>query len=158
MPSVDFVGYDEPAGQETNPPVESTTETISIGVAGENRTNFEPHSYTIWNTDSTSHAVNLTVGNRSGIVRTTTVSIGPNASVELTLHRPDDYAITVVVFNESAPVSRVEINDDTNNFDCNAKGVQLAILEDGRMTASTFSTMVACPDDIGQLQPNTTSS
>lgn len=158
MPEIQFVGYEEPTGYEWNAPANSTTERITIGAAGENQTGFEPHSYTIWNSDNTSHTVNITVVNRSGIVQTATVSIAPNATVELALRRPDDFAITIVVFNGSAPVSRVEINDDSNNFDCNAKGGQLAILTDGRMTATTFSTMVACPDEIDPIQPEKNSS
>ena len=70
-----------------------------------------------------------------------------NGTITITLSEPARYTTTIIVSEEGNSTSELRISEDPNDFDCNAKGVQVAILSDGKMDATVSSTLALCPGD-----------
>jgi hypothetical protein len=81
------------------------------------------------------------------VIRNESYRVPKNGTVTITLAEPAQYTTTITVSEEGNITSELRITEDQNDFDCNAKGVQVAILPDGKTDATISSTLVMCPGD-----------
>jgi hypothetical protein len=138
------------------PPQNATVEKIVIGEQStddetQNSTTDEPqphpHTYTIWNNDSTNHRVQINISKQENVIRNESYHVPSNGTITIKLSEPARYTTTIIVSEGGNITSELRISEDPNDFDCNAKGVQVAILPDGKTDATVFSTLALCPGD-----------
>jgi hypothetical protein len=138
------------------PPQNATVEKIVIGEQSSddetrNSTTDEPqphpHTYTIWNNDSTDHRVHIDISKQETVMRNESYHVPSHGTITITLSEPARYTTTITVFEGGNITSELRISEDPNDFDCNAKWVQVAILPDGKTDATVSSTLVMCPSD-----------
>ena len=158
LPTVEHIGPYVPTEFDYSwtPPRHATVEEIVIGERAtddetRNSTTDEPqphpHTYTIWNNDSTDHRVQINISRQANVIRNESYRVPKNGTVTITLAEPARYTTPIVVSEAGNITSELRITEDQNDFDCNAKGVQVAILRDGKTDATVSSTLVMCPGD-----------
>jgi len=158
QPTVEHIGPYLPTERDYSwaPPRHATVEEIVIGERStddetQNSTTHEPqsypHTYTIWNNDNTNHRVQININRQANVIRNESYRVPSNGTITITLSEPARYTTTIIVSEGGNITSKLRISEDPNDFDCNAKGVQVAILPDGKTDATVSSTLVMCPGD-----------
>lgn len=101
----------------------------------------EAHTYTIWNHDDDARRIRLTVVRNGTVVVNRTDRFPTDGTLSLGLAEAADYRLTIAVPAENA---RRTLTDPVDDFDCNAKGTNVAVLEGGAIRTRSFSTLLAC--------------
>ena len=155
QPTVEHIGPYMPTEFDYSwtPPQNATVEKIVIGEQStddetQNSTTDEPqphpHTYIIWNNESTSHRVHIDISKQENVIRNESYDVPSNGTITITLSEPARYTTTIRVFEEGNITSELRISEHPNNFDCNAKEVQVAILTNGETDATVSSTLAMC--------------
>lgn len=127
-----------PGFPEWDPPEPPFT-NLTVGTA--NATDPGSHTYTLWNHDDEARMIHVRVLQNGTTIHDQRHEFPALGTLSIRLHTPATYQITVSVVGTNR--SRT-VTDPVDAFDCNTKGMHVAIREDGIILARAYGTAMIC--------------
>lgn len=120
---------------------EDPDETIEYGDPNTD-SSVSKYRIVLWNDASSDRAIALSVATGDGnTVIDEQHSVPSNRTLDIILHEPDEYSISVDLPDEDRSTT---VSVDRDEFDCNATATNVHILEDGTFESETVTTWLDC--------------
>ena len=133
----------EPDFEEPDSPFQTIETGTRDGV--EDPSQNKPHKIVIWNASSEGHQIQVEIrsvrSDTNSVVLDETYEFPVNSTSVVQLLTPDEYLIKVSRTDNEAQKS-ITVTRDW--FDCNSSGHKITVLEDGQITVTESSTLLAC--------------